>query len=225
MRTSLIVFAILVITGLSGVTGSAQEKGKARGNRQIVGGAGGAGSLAVTRKNRQISINTGSGNDTFRSAGIKDGTSNTLMNARSRTGRTETVDKNETITVHGRSARANSLTFEGNDEPLWANKTSSQQLVQGNYIGTNVRPRRTGLFGDSNGDSDVDAADYALRSSSQKNNISSPRRSGITGGDLNTDGPDTVGRSSSNKVSSPQTLSAGTYGRGRQNSLLGLLIP
>ncbi len=221
MRTSLIIFAIIVITGLSGVTASAQGKGKARGNRQIVGGAG---SLAVTKRN-QIVVNTGSGNDTFRSAGIKDGTSNTLMNARSRTGRTETVDKNETITVHGRSARANSLTFEGNDEPLWANKTSSQQLVQGNYIGTNVRPRRNGLSGDFNGDSDVDAADYALRSSGQQNNISAPRRSGISGGDFNTDGPDTVGRSSSNKVSSPQSLSAGTYGRGRQNSLLGLLIP
>ena len=192
-------------------------------------------------------------------------------NTTRRTGRTETtVDKNETITVHGRSSRVNSITFEGNDEPLWAKGAATQQLVQGNQIGTNVRPRRTGLYGDSNGDSNVDAADYVLRSSSQKNNVSGSRRSGLVGGDFNPDQADTVARSSTNsagrqqalttvgsprprqlsgdfnndadadgadflrstaqkqrnKAAGPQSLTAITFGRGgRQNSLMGLLIP
>jgi hypothetical protein len=92
----------------------------------------------------------------------------------------------------------------------------SSQLVQGNQIGTDLRPRRTGLFGDANGDGQVGANDYALKGSSPKTAVPARRRSGISGGDFNTDGPTTVGRNSLSNAGRPQSLSAGTYGRGNR---------
>ena len=92
----------------------------------------------------------------------------------------------------------------------------SSLLVQGNQIGTDICPRRIGLFGDSNGNGQVGANDYALKGSGPKTTIPAERRSGISGGDFNTEGPTTVGRSSLNNASRPQSFLVGTYERGNR---------
>ena len=272
MKRTIIIFAIIGISISAATTVMAQNKGRGRSRQNVhVGGLSGNDSISRsqvrtsrvsprdTNHNGNGLINWGDGAPTNQAKAVEgrglsdvtDGTSNTLMGSRSRSN-----ILSGTPTANGTfSRRANAVTFEGNDEPLWAkggqstyrsgnavrtaqnvgpqingnvrpkgfaNTTfddqaaRSSQLVQGNQIGTNVRPRRTGLFGDANGDSDVDATDYALKGSTSKNNVPAGRRSGISGGDFNTDGPTTIGRSSLSNAGGSRSLSAGTYGRGNR---------
>lgn len=148
-------------------------------------------------RKRQITASPAGGNYTFRSVTTGGNGSNVLSG---------------TPTANGTFSRG-AITFEGNDEPLWAkarqnsstsanavgnarnvgpdihgnvrpkgfanttfddqaalsaNKGPTQQLVQGNQIGVNARPRRGSVTGDFDGDGAVDGADFLMKGSSQK---------------------------------------------------------
>ncbi len=83
---------------------------------------------------------------------VKDGTSNTMMgvhvaagdlngDGRSNIQRTESVGKNENITIGGGRTERNGLIVNGmggNDQVSLQNRRTNTNLVQGNYIGTNA---------------------------------------------------------------------------------------
>jgi hypothetical protein len=81
--------------------------------------------------------------------------------------------------------------INGNVRPKgFANTTFDDQAARSSPVGSGKSdrherpPRRTGLSGDFNGDSDVDATDYALKGSSSKNDVPAGRRSGISAATL-----------------------------------------
>jgi hypothetical protein len=218
MKRTIIIFALIGITISAATMAMAQNKGRTHARQRVhVNGQSGNDQISTHQNRPSRGVDRDTNHDGRRSINWGDGKPGVR--------------------------RASSVTFEGNDEPLWAkaqrrsgnvsnvgpqingnvrpkgfaNTTlddqaaRSSQSVQGNQIGTDLRPRRTGLSGDFNGDGQVDGADYLMRTSAPAGG-----RSGITGGDFNTDGPTTVGRSSMNGAARPQSLSAGTYGRGNR---------
>jgi hypothetical protein len=139
MKRSIIILAIMGIS-ISATTMTMAQDRRRTGSRQ------------------SVHVNSMAGNDilaarrTATKRTVKDGTSNTMMgvyvaagdvngDGRSNVRRTESVDKNESITIGGGRTERNGLIVNGtggNDQASLQNRRTNTNLVQGNYIGTDA---------------------------------------------------------------------------------------
>jgi len=138
MRTGLIIFAIIVIAGLSSVTASAQDRHTPSARRGVIIKDG---SNNVTLENyalagpRKTSVRVATGD--------VNSDSSSLSNWRS-------VAKDESITIGGgqseqvgaASLRSSRVAVQGMMGQQQSTFTSTSNLVQGNYIGTDANKAR-----------------------------------------------------------------------------------
>ena len=208
MKRSYIIFAIItIISTFSFETfaqkarrpagSSAQQARTARtGNiRVAVGDVNNDGLMGRRRTGNNLTVNGQGGNDQIGALNKRPGT-NLVQGNQIGTDRRLSVSGN-TAANGTFSRRVNGITFEGNDEPLWARSrrnsggSINSAASVGPQINGNIRPKGAGIMGDFDHDNPVSA------------------------------------NRNSNGGGSTRSLSAGTYGRGnRRNGILtGLLIP
>jgi len=211
MKRSYIIFAIIsiisIISTLSFETfaqkarrsagpGVQQARPARVGNiRVAVGDVNNDGLMGRRRTGNNLIVNGQGGNDQIGALNRRPSTS-LVQGNQIGTDRRSSVSGN-TAANGNFSRRVNGITFEGNDEPLWARsrRNSGGQVNAaasvGPQINGNVRPKGTGIVGDFDHDNPA------------------------------------IANRSSNRGGNTQLLSAGTYGRGnrRSGNLTGLSIP